>query len=827
MLSKHSKLKTILKDPKGKEILEKYFGDHLKNPKLKMAMGFTLEKIGAMAGDMMPEGTMDLIDKELKALSNEEKLNVEPGKSIVEFNDNWLFTKEEEAEQVTLPHTWNLEDGNTGGANYYRGECSYVKEFMFGDEYTGKHIYIEVLAANSESKVYVNDKLVTRHLGCYSIYRANITDFVTIGEQAEIKIVVDNSHIEEVYPLMADFTFFGGLYRGVNLITVDDVHIDLEDHGSEGLYISQKSVTDELAVVEVVTNVSNKSEITETVTVKYELYDAEGTLVDTQEMTSSVMVQAPFVRTFNVENPTLWHSVDNPYLYVLKTSVIVDDVVVDSKENNIGLRYYHMDPQKGFFLNGQPYRLNGVSRHQDRDSKGWALSMEDHISDCDIIKEIGANSIRLAHYQHDAKFYDLCDKYGFVLWAEIPMISRNSKTDLTGENAKSQMIELIRQNYNYSSIVMWGVQNEITIGGQKNNLFNIIQELNDLTKKEDPYRLTTQAQVGHHKDEDPMNAITDVLAYNKYYGWYYDTCEDFDVWLNEFNKTNPNLSLGISEYGVEGILDYHTNEPVVKDYTEEYHALYHEIVLQIFNRHQEIWGTYVWNMFDFASDLRDEGGVKGMNNKGLVTYDRKTRKDAFYYYKATWSKEPVLHINSKRFFERIDEEITVKVYSNREDVTLYVNGTEVATQSPSEHIVLFEGVKLSKGENEIKVTCGDLEDTAAFKHVEELSVDYTCPEDGGSNVDNWFEENDLDLDTTLTGVEYPEGYYTVKDTIGDLAENPETLDILRKYMPDMVDSAMFEMAQAFSLELIKDFAKDKMPIIVYYNISKDINQVKK
>lgn len=761
-----------------------------------------------------------------------EKFPVELTK--VPLNSGWLFTKEETNldgegtgfEDVTLPHTWNAEDGNTGGSDYYRGTCTYKKLVHIDEAYEGRHIYLEFGAANSEAKIYVNGKLVDRHIGGYSLFRVNVTDAIQYGKDNLIMLKVDNSHIEEVYPLMADFTFFGGLYREAQLIIVNDVHIDLEDHGSQGVYVSQKEVSRESATIGIETKIVNKGMEKASVEVQYRLLDQEGNEVASTSLASVVTCSTSFIQDLTVKSPTLWHGTLNPYLYQLITTVNMNGVEIDRRENRIGLRYYEVHPQKGFFLNGESMKLNGVSRHQDRAVKGWALSKEDQKEDIKIIKEIGANSIRLAHYQHNPYFYELCDIYGMVVWAEIPLISKNSKTDMTGENAKSQMIELIRQNYNYASILFWGVQNETTIGGKKNGLERIVKELHELTKKEDHYRLTTQAQVGHHPDEDSMNGITDVLAYNKYYGWYYDTCEEFETWLTKFNKVNPGLSLGISEYGCEGILDYHSAEPKVRDYTEEYQAIYHEKVLQIFNRHDEIWGTYVWNMFDFASDLRDEGGVKGMNNKGLVTHDRKTRKDAFYYYKATWSKEPVLHITSKRFEERLTSHISVKVYSNQDEVTLIHNGVEVGSISGDEHVFTFENIALNKGDNEFVAKSGTLLDSALFKYVETLTADYDCPVQESSSLGNWF-DNSLELDENIEPLEFPEGYFTVEDSIEEILDNPEGEAVLRKFIAPMFDHAMFEMAKSFSLKMIQDFDKSAMNDILLYNISKELNKIKK
>ncbi|MCK8061623.1 MULTISPECIES: glycoside hydrolase family 2 protein [unclassified Fusibacter] len=745
----------------------------------------------------------------------------------ISWNENWSFVNSDVTQDVTLPHTWNVQDGNTGGNNYLRGEFTYFKRLKLDNEYNGKLIYLEVLAANSISKVIVNDTMVQKHYGGYSRFRVNITDYLNVNGDNQILIKVDNSHVEEVYPLRADFTFYGGLYRGVNLITVDPLHIDLEDYGSDGVYISQELVSKEMASVKVDCHIVNHYDISKTVTVEYQLLDMEGELVEKKSMTSQVTEKTTFSKVFTIKDPKLWYSIKKPYLYKIKTSVLVGEQLVDERENNLGLRFFSVDPQQGFFLNGESFKLNGVSRHQDRAYKGWAISYEDQIEDIELIVEMGANAVRLAHYQHDSYFYDLCDQYGLIVWAEIPLISRSSNTDCTGENAKLQMLEMIRQNYNYSSIVFWGVQNEVTIDGQKNNIVNIVKELNDLVKSEDPYRLTTQAQVGHHLDDDPMNYMTDTVGYNKYYGWYHDRCEDFDLWLNLFNEINPSLSLAVSEYGVEGILEYHSETPIVKDYTEEYHALYHEKVLKIFNRHPELWGTFVWNMFDFASDRRDEGGRKGMNHKGLVTYDRQTRKDAFYYYKAVWSKKDVLYITAKRFKQRLDESVDIKIYTNRERATLYVNGIEVNNAETKDHIIIFKDVLLEKGSNQIKVVSGNLVDLATFDLVDELTSDYICHETAGSSVTNWFDRVEVNLDVGLNTIDYPEGMLTVDVMLSEIIENEEGRQLIYKYLPNLVNSTLFELSKDYSLSKLREYFQDVITDVVYYNLSAELNKIQK
>lgn len=730
-------------------------------------------------------------------------------------------------EHVHLPHTWNQEDGNTGGNDYYRGKCYYKKVLNVSDDLKGQKLYLEFEGANSEAFVYVNEQYVGCHRGGFSTFRVAITDAIRYGEENIIVVSVDNSHIEEIYPLMADFTFYGGIYRSVHLVSVSNIHYDLMDIGSSGVYISQKAVSQESATIGIEAKVINEGLTKQFVTFKGIIRDEKNAEVETFEETAIVTEATTFFRDITIDQPHLWQSIEDPYLYQMTLQLYVDDVLVDERIVPTGLRYYSVDPEKGFMLNGVPTKLRGVSRHQDRADRGWALTQADQEDDMSLIKEMGANSIRLAHYQHNQYFYDLCDKTGMIIWAEIPFISKHSKTDATGENACSQMRELIRQNYNHSCICFWGVQNEITISGKNGRIEEIVQRLHDITHKEDPYRLTTMAQVGHLPDGDSMNEITDVLAYNKYFGWYYDEVDAFDNWLTQFKEQNPTLCLGISEYGAEGILKYHTETPKIKDYTEEYHALYHEKVLQIFNKHPQIWGTYVWNMFDFASDFRDEGGVQGMNNKGLVTHDRTIKKDAFYYYKASWSQEPFIHITSKRFRQRINKTMNVKVYSNLDALTISVNGEEVATVSGENHVFLFENIALTSGENVIRVFNSNNSDEAVFEQVQELTVNHECPEDGKSGiVSNWFDDS-IELDENIEPLEFLEGYFSIKDTIENILENEEGEAILRKYLAPMFDHPMFDMTKGFNIEMLTSFDSDTFNEVLLYNINHELNKVKK
>jgi beta-galactosidase len=437
-------------------------------------------------------------------------------------------------------------------------------------------------------------------------------------------------------------------------------------------------------------------------------------IVDQSISNQMIFQKTHITHQLRVINPHLWHGISDPYLYHIEVELFVDDIKVDERKIPTGLRFFHVD-ETSFYLNGKPYKLYGVCRHQDREHLGNALSDDMHIEDINLIHEIGANAIRLAHYQQADLIYELCDRMGFVVWAEIPYISRTSTTDLSGNNALSQMEELIKQNYNHSSICMWGIGNEITLRGERVTSNEIYDKLNHLTKTLDPYRLSTIAQLANVSFDDYHNNITDLIGYNLYYGWYVGQAHDLKNWLDDYHKARPKQPVCLSEYGAEGIINIHSENPKPWDYSEEYHAWYHETIYEIIEQTPFIWGSFVWNMFTFASDSRAEGNTKGINNKGLVSHDRKTKKVAFYYYQAKWSKKPMLHLTAKRFKERLNQQIELKVYSNQSHVDFYCNNKFLGKVHSTSGVFKIN-VKLKKGDNKVKVISNQLMDETIFKY---------------------------------------------------------------------------------------------------------------
>ena len=619
-------------------------------------------------------------------------------RSTTKLMKNWQFTGPDgKTVDIDLPHTWNNIDGQDGGNDYWRGTCTYKTRFAapaFDAE--TQQVWLQFEGVNASAKVVLNGHEVMTHDGGYSTFRADIT--ALLNESNELTVDVDNSKNDRVYPQKADFTFYGGIYRDVTLIVVNKNHIALGHLGGCGVQITP-TVNGANADIEIKTLTEGDGEV------EFSILDAAG---------SEVLTGKGNDATVTLENAHLWDGVRDPYLYTCAVRLVLNGEVQDEVRQRFGVRSFHVDPQKGFFLNGRHYPLHGVSRHQDRKALGNAITRKMHDEDMQLIKELGANTIRLAHYQHDQYFYDLCDEAGMVVWAEIPYISEHMPNGR--ENTISQMKELITQNYNHASIVCWGVSNEITISTKdKRDMLDNHHVLNDLCHEMDKTRLTTLACYAMCGPFNPVAHITDLVSWNLYLGWYVPGLFLNDLWIEFFHLCYPNRPLGFSEYGAEGMPNLHSDHPHRGDHTEEYQAIYHEYMLQCFARHNWMWATHVWNMYDFAADARDQGGEPGMNHKGLVTFDRKTKKDSFYIYKAWWSDEPFVHICSKRYVDRTQNEIEVKVYSNQKNVSLYVNGEKLGEQE-GEHIFKFR-VKLD-GETKVQAVAGDSIDDAVFRKVD-------------------------------------------------------------------------------------------------------------
>ena len=666
---------------------------------------------------------------------------------MLKFNDGWHFTKTAEVpavipekwENLNLPHTWNAVDGQDGGNDYWRGTAMYCKEFAKPD-HDGAFV-LEFLGAAMTADVYLNGAHLAHHEGGYSTFRMDITK--QLQEVNLLCVAVDNSNNDRVYPQKADFTFYGGIYRDVNLILVPEKHFELCKDGTPGIKVTPV-VKGENAVITVETWQNGKEYVTVTV-------------ADQQKVVASINGYATV--DFTIKNVHLWDGIEDPYLYTAKAEYCGDEV-----STKFGCRTIGFDAEKGFLLNGREYPLRGVSRHQDRKGLGNALTVREHREDMDILREIGANTVRLAHYQHAQEFYDLCDEYGILAWAEIPYITAHMPGGR--QNTIDQMRELITQCYNHPSIVCWGLSNEITASGKvTEDLLENHRILNALCHAMDKTRPTTMAHVFMLEQESELIPIADIGSYNLYFGWYLGELAQNDSFFDEYHKKFPDRVMGFSEYGADANPQYQSKNPEKGDYSETYQCVYHEHLLKCINQRPWLWATHVWNLFDFAADGRDEGGKNGENQKGLVTFDRKLRKDAFYLYKAHWSKEPFVHLCGRRYADRTEEKTEIKVYSNQNEVTLYVDDQEIATKLGAK-VYTFE-VPLS-GEHTVTVKSGDLSDTMTIRKVEKANPDYRMV---GGEVVNWFDADQHDPNC-----------FSIKDTLGTLMQHPKTGAIVGRMM---------------------------------------------
>ncbi|MBE5950639.1 MAG: glycoside hydrolase family 2 protein [Lachnospiraceae bacterium] len=694
-------------------------------------------------------------------------------RQIININAKWAFTKmadsvpatmPEKWDFVNLPHSWNAIDGQDGDSDFYRGTCYYAKKLMKLDLPEAPKYYLEFRGTNSSADVYVNGKHLGHHDGGYSTWRVDMTDALSVENL--IVVAVDNAKNDRVYPQNADFTFYGGIYRDVNVIAVDETHFDLDYYGGPGLAVTPeiKDKNADVAVEAYVTNAKAGQKLT------FKLKAACGcTVAETTVPVSETKVTLP------IENVHLWHGRKDPYLYTAEITLTEDDTVIDTVSTRFGCRTYKIDPQEGFILNGESYPLRGVSRHQDRWGIGNALLPEHHKEDMELIHEMGATTIRLAHYQHDQYFYDLCDEYGMVIWAEIPYISTHMPNGR--ENTISQMKELIVQNYNHASIVVWGLSNEITMGGAADpDLLENHHILNDICHEMDKTRPTTMACVSMVDMDEPYVHIPDTVSYNHYFGWYGGDTSMNGPWFDKFHEKYPDTPIGCSEYGCEA-LNWHTSDPQQGDYTEEYQAYYHEeLIKQLYTR-KYMWATHVWNMFDFGADARNEGGENGQNHKGLITFDRKYKKDSFYAYKA-WlvdaKDDPFVHLCGKRYVDRVEDVTKVTVYSNLPEVELFVNGKSLGKQTSDVHFFYFDVP--NEGRSELVAVAGDCKDTSVINKVEKFNDAYRLVEKGA--VLNWFD------------VTAPEGYFSLNDKLSDIMTNPQGKQFFMQMMGSMTGGMM-------------------------------------
>lgn len=725
---------------------------------------------------------------------------------------SWRFYKDcivsdiekKKFETVSIPHTWNAVDGQDGGNDYFRGSCCYVKTFQKPHLNSGSQLYIRFDGVNSVSDVYLNNKAVFHHEGGYSAFQIRIDEL--LEDQNTLCVQVDN-RVNHVYPQAADFTFYGGIYRPVSLVEVQSSHFSFGPNGGNGVRLTP-SVEGTVGKLDVQAWVEGSYD-----EVRFAVLD-NGT---------AVAVGCGCECSIKIPSVHLWNGLGDPFLYKVKASVIVGDCVVDCLDYDIGFRTVSFDPEKGFFLNGSSYPLRGVSRHQDRMGYGNALTEQMHDQDMDMILEVGANSIRLAHYQHSQHFFDLCDRKGVLVWAEIPYITKHNPDGR--ENTISQLKELIEQNYNHTSIFCWGISNEITAGGNSDDLYDNNCALRDIAHKMDSTRVVSMAHAFMLPMDDRVVSIPDIAGYNLYYGWYLGEMDGNGGFLDSVHERHPNLPLGLTEFGCDANLAFQNSNPVKGDYSETYQALFHEFMCSEIDKRPYLWGTYIWNMFDFGADARDEGGTKGFNCKGLVTADRKVRKDAFYAVKAWYSDEPFVHICGRRYVRRAEDVTQVKVYSNQSRVELRVNGKTIGVKEGS-HTFCFD-VRMEE-KMKVEAFSGDLTDCILIEKVPEVEKSYVYS--AAAEIANWFAGLEL---------KYPEGYFSINDKIGDIIKVPEgravfdSIMALRKRSKSTDVAHQVETTEYMIQVTMKDvqlsemLRRSKMPDSMILDINRKLNQIPK
>ena len=651
------------------------------------------------------------------------------------INKDWEFSAKEKHYRTDLPHTWFQEEDQYRGKAVYRKEIC-LEEWNSGEPWEKKAVFLELEAADHTAEAFVNGICIGIHKGGYSKIHFQIPTECILSGRLCLEIHVDNSPGEEVSPLAGDFTVFGGIYRNVSLLVAEPVHFDYLYYGTDGMIVRTELEDNGNGIVHFEPHVVGDGD-KEQLLVRYSVLDWEGNVAARAEGAWNEPLR------LLVPNVRCWDGKKDPCLYTVTAELFRNGVCVDRSDKKTGFRRTRLDSRTGFFLNGRRLFLKGVAKHQDFGGCFSAVSERERKRDFELIDEIGANAVRLSHYQHPEETYEQCDQDGYVVWAEIPMLKMTEKEAVT-ENAKQQLTELILQNIHHPSICFWGIQNEIGMFRDAPYMHQKVSELCALGKTLDPERLITCANLYPMKSSSMLNRLTDMVGYNIYFGWYYGKMQDYGGFLDRLHETLPDVPLGVSEYGVDAQTWLHSEVPVVKDYSEEFQSLFHETVYPLIEEREYLWGSFVWNMFDFSSARRDEGGQKYRNAKGLVTYDRSTRKDAFYYYKAKWSRTPFIHICEKRFEKRCAEQISLRVYTNLNEVTLTVKDQKLRGKNNGNGTVLFEGIPLEMGWNVFRVNGQDddkknLEDSVSFERTKEPEASYRLADShAGETVQNWF-----------------------------------------------------------------------------------------
>ncbi|WP_407725999.1 glycoside hydrolase family 2 protein [Parabacteroides goldsteinii] len=644
------------------------------------------------------------------------------GRKVESFNSGWSFKKapaEKELainapkwdkgwSEVEIPHTWNAKDMQVQANSFYEGTAYYKKQYFFPAELKDKRVFLRFEGVGSCAEVFVNGMLATSHKGGYSAFACEISPLLKAGEENEIIVKADNKSRPDVIPVNHNlFGVYGGIYRPVWLVVTEPYNISVTDCASPGVYVTQKNVSKKQADVKVKVKLDNGTLQPVPVILQNTIYDQEGKQVATHSQSFELSAQGEqaYESSFTIKKPTLWQGRENPYLYKVVSRLIKDGQVIDEMVQPLGLRKYEIVAGKGFYLNGEKYPMYGVTRHQDWWGLGSALKNENHDFDLATIMDVGATTVRFAHYQQSDYLYSRCDSLGLIIWAEIPFVNR--VTGQEAENCRNQLREMIRQSFNHPSIYVWGLHNEVYQPHQYTK--ELTQSLHDLAKTEDPDRYTVSVN-GYGHMEHPVNLVADIQGMNRYFGWYEKKIQDIKPWVENLEKEYPHQKLMLTEYGADANLNHQTEylgdalNWTKEFYPETFATKTHEYQWRVIAAHPYIIASYLWNTFDFCAPMWVRGGVPARNMKGLVTFDRKIKKDSYFWYKANWSKEPVLYLTQRRNWDREKKETSVTVYSNIGTPKVYLNGKELTGiregYTPVHYII--DNITLDMGKNIVK-----------------------------------------------------------------------------------------------------------------------------
>jgi beta-galactosidase len=747
-------------------------------------------------------------------------------RKIQNINDGWTFRRgEDSAVTVNIPHCYNSVDGQDG-SKMFRGVTTYERNIDIKGEDLRHVIILEVGAASLSSRVFVNDRLC-HELECgFSLFRTDITKYLSEGSN-KICIEVSNAVDNTIYPAMADFSFYGGIYRDVNIIMDDDLHFEETGRGLDGIYVTPSvKGTDGELVADVF--VKRENGYSGNATCKLKVIDREAR--ETVASASEENVDSHVKITVTVPKVRLWEGVDSPVLYdVVFDLYDAEGNLCDERTIATGFRTIEYSPEDGLLLNGRPCKLHGVARHQDFGGLGNAITEKELQTDLKLILEMGANSVRCSHYQHCDRWYELCDEAGLLVWAEILVISSVLQKPKADENAMKHLELLIDQVRNHTSVYCYGVQNEVCMVTKNQYTFDLVDRLSRKARELDDSRLIAQANEAGTEDDSPILGSTDILGYNLYYGWYYGKMEDLQPRLDSIHAANPDKPLILTEYGVDTNARFHSTEPKANDYSEEYQLMFSENAINAIEERKFMAGGYVWNMFDFGSAGRAEGGEKGKNQKGLVTIDRKIKKDAYYLYKAHWSREPFIYIAGRRYVNRPGDKTDITVISNAKEILLKVNGTNIDNRSEDGVMTVFKDVALRPGENVIVACSGRLSDQIIISSVKEPDPSYICEKKTDSdNAINWFEGLDPETMEKADKDELDPGCFSFEDPICDIFANSEAKAVFIRYLRPITLGPRFDESSPITVNALLGFVKAlNIPQPLLVACEQELNKIKK